>query len=164
MRAAKVACGLACVFSLWRFFAIIHGIRSSQTDSLFTGHGILAAIGLFIIASMWAVEFYGIQTKAVFAWKLGWAILTTEFLQFLVVGGSSALQVPKTDHPWVVFGAVMVGGSVVAVRWGFWWKRQKDYFAAQPPVAPKPGTEELAVVLGVAGSASAANPPGERSH
>jgi len=151
MRAAKVACGLACVFSLWRFFAIIRGIRSSQTDSLFTRHGILAAIGLFIIASMWAVEFYGIQTKAVFAWKLGWAILTTEFLQFLVVAGSSALQAPEIDHPWVAFGAVMVGGSVVAAYWGFWWKRQKDYFTTPLLTTQKKRTKELAVVLCIVG-------------
>ena len=50
---------------------------------------------------MCAVEFYRIHTKVVFAWKLGWVILTAEFLRFLVVGGSSALQVPETDHPWV---------------------------------------------------------------
>jgi hypothetical protein len=96
---------------------------------------------------MCAVEFYGIHAKAVFAWKLGWVILTAGFLRFLVVGGSSALQVPETDHPWVAFGAVMVCSSVVAVYWSFWWKRQKDYFAAQSPAIPKTGTKELAVVL-----------------
>ena len=39
---------------------------------------------------------------------------------------------------------------MVAVYWGFWWKHQKDYFAAQPPVVPKTGPKELAVVLGIA--------------
>lgn|SRR5208282_1753200 len=150
MRAAKIACALACVFSLVRFIAIIRGIRSPQTGSLFTGHGILAAIGLLVVAVVCAVEFYGIHTKAVFAWKLGWGILTAEFLWFLVVAGSSALQVPEIDHPRVAFGAVMVCGSVAAVYWGFWWKRQKDYFTAQSPTIPKTGTKELAVVLCIA--------------
>jgi hypothetical protein len=150
MRAAKIACVLACVFSLVQFIAIIRGIRSPQSASLFTGHGILAAIGLLVIALMWAVEFYGIHTKALFAWKLGWGLLAAEFLRFLVVAGSSALEVPEIDHPWVAFGSVMVGGSVVAVYWGFWWKRQKDYFTAQSPAIPKTGTKELAVVLCIA--------------
>jgi hypothetical protein len=150
MRAAKIACALACAFSLVRFIAIIRGIRSPQTGSLFTGHGVLAAIGLLVISLMCAVEFYGIHTKAVFAWKLGWVILIAEFLRFLVVGGSSALQVPEIDHPWVAFGAVMVCGSVVAVYWSFWWKRQKDYFAAQSPAIPKTGTKDLVVVLSIA--------------
>ncbi len=147
MRAAKIVCALACVFSLVGLIATIRGIRSPQTGALFTGHGILAAIGLLVIALMWAVEFYGIHTKAVFAWKLGWGILAAEFLRFLAVGGSFALQVPEADDPWVAFGAVMVCGLVVAVYWGFWWKRQKDYFTAQSPAIPKVGTKELAVVL-----------------
>lgn len=147
MRAAKIVCALACVFSLVGFIATIRGIRSPQTGALFTGHGILAAIGLLVIALMWAVEFYGIHTKAVFAWKLGWGILAAEFLRFLAIGGSFALQVPEADDPWVAFGAVMVCGLVVAVYWGFWWKRQKDYFTAQSPAIPKVGTKELAVVL-----------------
>jgi NAD/NADP transhydrogenase beta subunit len=150
MRAAKIACSLACVFCLASFIAIIRGIRSPLTGSLFTGHGILAAIGLLVMALVCAVEVYGIHTKARFAWRLGWGILTVEFLRFLVVGGSSALQVPNTDYPLVAFGAVMVGGSAVAVYWGFWWKRQKDYFTAQPPVVPTTGRKELALLLSVA--------------
>ena len=150
MRIAKIACVLVCVFSLAAFTATIRGIRSPLAGSLFTGHGILAGIGLLVVALMCAIEFYGIHKKALFAWKLGWGILIAGFLQFLVVGGSSVLQAPKTDYSWVAFGAVMVGGSVAAVRWGFWWNRQKDYFAAQSSVAPRTGTEELAVVLGIA--------------
>jgi hypothetical protein len=149
MRTAKVACAIACAFSLVGFIATIRGIRSPLTASLFTGHGILAAIGLLVIALMWAVEFYGIHTKAVFAWKLGWGILAADFLRFLVVGGSSALQVPEIDSPRVAFVAVMVCGSVVALYWGFWWKRQKGYFTEQSPAIPKVGTKELAVVLGI---------------
>jgi hypothetical protein len=156
MRTAKIACGLACVFSLVGFIVTILGIRSPQTVSLFTGHGILAAIGLLVIALMWAIEFYGIHTKAVFAWKLGWGILAAEFLRFLIVGGSSALQVPEIDHPWVAFAAVVVCGSVVALYWGFWWKRQKDYFSAQSPAIPKARAKGLAVVLGIVALALAA--------
>ena len=150
MRAAKIACAVACVFCLVGFIGIIRGIGSPQAVSLFTGHGILAAIGLLVIAVMCAVEFYGIHTKAPFAWKLGWGILAAMFLHFLVVGGASALQVPEADDPWVAFGAVMVGGSVVAVYWGFWWKRQKHYFTVQSPAIPKMRTKELAVVLCIA--------------
>jgi hypothetical protein len=129
------------------FIAIVHGIRSPQTSSLFAGNGILSAIGLLVIALMHAVEFYGIHTKTLFAWKLGWGILAAMFLQFLVIGGSSALQLPGTDYPWVAFAAVVVGGSVDAAYWGFWWKRQKDYFTTQSPTTKKPRTKELAVVL-----------------
>lgn len=147
MRVAKIACALACVSSLAGFIAIIRGIRSPQIGSLFTGHGIPAAVGLLVIAVMCAVEFYGIHTKARFAWRLGWGILAAGFLRFLVAAGSSALQVPETDHPWAAFGAVMVAGSVGAVYWGFWWKRQKEYFTAQSPVIAMLTTKKLAVVL-----------------
>jgi|HubBroStandDraft_6_1064221.scaffolds.fasta_scaffold56480_1 hypothetical protein len=150
MRAAKINCALACALSLAAFIAIIRGIRLPQTGSLLIGHGILAAIGALVTALVFAVEFYGIHTKAPFAWKLGWAILAAMLLRFLVVGGSSALQVPKIDQPWVAFGTVMVIGSVVGAYWGFWWKRQKDYFTAQSSVIPKTRTKELAVVLCIA--------------
>jgi hypothetical protein len=150
MRIAKIACVLVCVFSLTRFIAIIRGLRSPLAGSLFTGHGILAAVGLLVVALTCAIEFYGVHTKALFAWKLGWWILMAGFLQFLVGAGSSALQVPKADYPWVAFGAVMVGSSAVAVYWSLWWKNQKSYFTAQPPVVPKTGKKELAVMLGIA--------------
>jgi hypothetical protein len=147
MRSAKIVCALACVFSLVGFIATTRGIRSPQAGSFFAGQGIFAAIGLLVIASMCAVEFYGIHTRALFAWKLGWGILAAVFLQFLVIGGSSALQVPEADHPLVAFGAVMICGSAVALYWGFWWKRQKDHFTAQSPGSRKTRTKELAVVF-----------------
>lgn len=149
MRAAKLLCGLACAFSLLHLFAFIQRVRLSQTDSHFSGQRIAVASGLLIIALIWAVEFYGIHTKAAFAWKLGWAILTIGFLQFLVVAGSAALQVPEADHPWVAFGAVMVGSSAVAAYWGFWWKRQKSYFTTPTLTNQKKRTKEWAMVLGI---------------
>jgi hypothetical protein len=147
MRAAKFACGLACVLSLWHFFAIIHGIRTPRTDALFNGHSILAAIGPLAIPLMCGVEYFGIHRRALFAWKLGWGLLAAMFLQFLVDGGFSALQQPEADYPWVAFAALVLGGSVVVAYWGFWWKRQKNYFTTQSPATQKTRTKRLAVVL-----------------
>jgi hypothetical protein len=149
MRFVKIGCVLACVFSLVGFIVTIRGIHSPQAGPFLTRHGILAAIGLFVMALVWVVEFYGIHTKAAFAWRLGWGILAAGFLKFLIVGGSAALQVPENDYPRFAFGAVMVGGSVVVLYWGFWWKRQKIYFAVQSPAIPKVGTKQVVLALGI---------------
>jgi hypothetical protein len=132
-----------------RFVAIIRA-HSSAAESMSTEHGILAAISLLVVALMYAVEFYGIHTKALFAWNLGWIILAATLLEFFAAAGSAALEVPETDYPWVAFASVMVGGSLVALYWGVWWKRQRGYFTAQSPSIAKTGTKELVIVFGIA--------------
>ena len=102
---------------------------------------------LLFTAFVFGLEFYGIHTKEKFAWHLGWIILAATLLRFLISGGSDALGVPENDHPWVAFAAVMVGVILVCAYWGFWWKRQKDYFRAQAPTIPNAGRKELAVIL-----------------
>ena len=149
MRVLKVFCALVCLSSVARFVAVIHG-------STITKHGILVVIWLLIIALVYAFELYGIHTKAGFAWKLGWGILAATFLQFLVLAGSAALKAPETDYPWVAFGAVTVGGSLVALYWGFWWRRQKSYFVLPSPTIPKTGTKELVAVFCILALAFAA--------
>jgi len=156
MRVLKVFCVIVCLVSAGRFVAIVHGIRLSQADSMLTTHSVIGMVGLLVIVLVYAVEFYGIHTKALFAWKLGWGILAATFLQFVLLGGSSALKVPETDHPWVALVAVVVVGSLVALYWSLWWKRQKDYFTAQSPTIPSKGTKELVGVLCLAALAFAA--------
>jgi hypothetical protein len=91
---------------------------------------IVGVIWSLLVALMCAAEFYGIQTRALFAWKLGWAILAASFLQFLGFGMLSILKMPDTDHPWAAFAAILVVGSLVALYWASWWGRQRDYFIA----------------------------------
>jgi len=109
--------------------------------------GALGMIWLLVMASIYAVEFYAIHTQAAFGWKLGWGILAATFLQFLVLGGSAALKVPEAEYPWAAFASVVVGGSLVAIYWGFWWNRQKNYFTPQSRMIPNTRTKELAAVL-----------------
>jgi hypothetical protein len=146
MRVLKIICALGCLFSAARFVQAIHGMHSAQTGSMVID-GTLGMIWLLVMALIYAVEFYGIHTKAPFAWKLGWGILAATFLQFLVLGGSSALKLPEADYPWVAFASVVVGGSLVAIYWGFWWNRQKNYFTPQSRMIPNTRTKELAAVL-----------------
>jgi hypothetical protein len=149
VRLLKIFCILACVSCVAGFVTIIRA-HLSAAGSMSTGHGILAAIWLLIVALMYAVEFYGIHTKAPFAWKLGWVILAATFVGFLLGAGSAALEVPETDDPRVAFASVLVIGAVVSVYWGFWWKRQRAYFTARSPSITKAGTKELAIVFGIA--------------
>ena len=122
---------------------------------MITKHSILALIWSLVIALVCAVEFYGIHTKALFAWKLGWVILAAISVQFLVLAGSSALNVPGRDDPWVAFAAVMVAFSLVALYWNFGWKRQKGYSTGQSPTSQSTGKKELATVFGIAALAFA---------
>jgi hypothetical protein len=156
MRVLKVFCVLVCLFSVGRFVVIIHGVFSDEASLIVARHGISAAVLSLVIALVAAVEFYGIHKKASFAWKLGWGMLAATFLQFLVLAGSAALGVPDADYPWVAFAGVMVDGSLVALYWGFWWKRQKGYFTSQSPASPSARTKELVAVLCIAASAFAA--------
>jgi hypothetical protein len=34
----------------------------------------------------------------------------------------------------VASAAVVIAGAIVAVYWGFWWNRQKNYFTTPTPV------------------------------
>jgi hypothetical protein len=149
VRLLKIFCIFACLSCVARFVAIIMA-HSSAPESMSTEHGIMAAILSLVLALVYAAEFYGIHTKAVFAWNLGWVIFGATFLGLFVAAGSAALEVPETDSPWVAFAGVMVGGSLVLLYWAFWWKRQKSYFTARSPSSVKTGTKELVIVIGIA--------------
>lgn len=153
MRFLKVFCVLVCLFSVARFVAIIHGVFSPEAGLIVARPGIWAAIWSLVVALAAALEFYGIHKRAPFAWNLGWGILAATFSEFLARAGSAVLGVPEADYPWVAFAGVMVGGSLVALYWGLWWKRQKGYFTSQSPAIPNARTKELVAVLCIAASA-----------
>jgi len=153
MRFLKVFCVLVCLFSVARFVAIIHGVFSPEAGLIVARPGIWAAIWSLVVALAAALEFYGIHKRAPFAWNLGWGILAATFSEFLARAGSAAFKVPEADYPWFAFACVMVGGSLVALYWGFWWKRQKAYFTSQPPAIPNARTKELVALLCIAASA-----------
>jgi hypothetical protein len=77
--------------------------------------------------------FYGIRRRLAFAWKLGWVILTAMFSWFLVETLISIRQKPQSGGGWVAATLVTIMISVVAIYWGPWWKRQKDYFSQPGP-------------------------------
>jgi hypothetical protein len=71
--------------------------------------------------------FFGIRRRSAVAWKFGWVVLIATFSWFLVESVQSILE--QTQSGGLVTSAVMtIMISAVAIYWGRWWKRQKNYF------------------------------------
>lgn len=81
------------------------------------------AIGL-----SFAPLFYGIRRRLAVTWKLGWIILIVMFSWFLAESLKSLRQTPQSGG-WIASTAVTIVISVVAIYWGRWWTRQKNYFS-----------------------------------
>jgi hypothetical protein len=129
MRVLKLICILLCVRSLFSAFTGSHSVLGSQNDTLFTKHDGVFRCYAFVKALIFAVTFYGIQKKLSVGWKLGWLIFAIIFIDFLAQALSSSLNLPQSDF-WLALTAQGIGGSGVALFWGFWWRRQKPYFVS----------------------------------
>jgi hypothetical protein len=112
------------------------GIRTfhwSTSDGLnITRQGGLAnTLCSFFSSLLYAIAAYGVHRRIPFVWKLGWAVLIVSFLEFTIGGVSYVLRQPGGR---IGAAGIIVGGVLVAVYWGRWWNRQRDYFHI---VAPK---------------------------
>lgn len=132
MKILKYCCLFFCVMCL---VAAITGIQSARTDQ--TGIYItkfndnFGRIYVLLMSGVFAAGFYGIQKRLFITWKLGWPMLIWGYLSFVLQAVVSTYYVAKIkDFPsfWLPLILCIVGGAAVTVYWGFWWKRQKNYF------------------------------------
>lgn len=127
MRTLKAICIL---FFLLSVVSALTGIRTfhwSTSDGLnITRQGGLGNTLWSVFSSLlYASTAYGIHRRIPVVWKLGWAVLIVSFLEFTIGGVSSVLRQPGG---WIGAAGILVGGVLVAVYWGRWWNRQRDYF------------------------------------
>lgn len=132
MRTLKIACAFFAFLSLATTLTGTRAINWSYGGLHIAKH---AGIGVMLCslfdALLYASVAYGIQRRVPVVWKLGWVVLIISSLQFMIGGPSSVLRQPGG---WIGAAGILVGGVLVAVYWGRWWNRQRDYFHI---VAPK---------------------------
>ena len=120
------------VFGLWSIASVILVLweiysRHEHTDAM--SHVAFKLVSsVFAAAFCWAAV-YGIQKRAPIAWKLGWGVIATGLLGFLVRALRATSNIPRNEHPEVAAASVIVLGVVVAAYWGYWWNAQKHYFS-----------------------------------
>jgi hypothetical protein len=126
MRVLQALCGLSCLLCV---LSSATGIASIEVADrvVITRHGEYGRLCAAIAALVLAAAVYGIQKRAVVVWALGWVALVTSFLSFVVTGLSMALQQPPPGRE-IMSIFIVIGGSVVTVFWGLWWKHQREYF------------------------------------
>jgi hypothetical protein len=127
MRTLKAICILFCLLSVVAAFTGIRTFHWSTSDGLnITRQGGLVYILWAVFSSLlYASAAYGIHRRIPVVWKLGWAVLIVSFLEFTTGGVYSVLRQPGG---WIGAAGILVGGVLVAVYWGRWWKRQRGYF------------------------------------
>ncbi|HTV57693.1 MAG TPA: hypothetical protein VMD77_02220 [Candidatus Baltobacteraceae bacterium] len=86
-----------------------------------------------------ASALYGLRKRTLVVWRLGWCYLVAAYLSWLFTGLSSSRKIPPEDSPIVASAAIVIGGAIVAVYWGFWWNRQKNYFITAASVQGEQG-------------------------
>lgn len=132
MRTLKAICILWCLLSVVSALTGIRTFHWSTSDGLnITRQGGLGNTLLSVFSSLvYASAAYGIHRRIPVVWKLGWAVLIVSFLEATIGGVSSVLRQPGG---WIGAAGILVGGVLVAVYWGRWWNRQRDYFHIVPP-------------------------------
>jgi hypothetical protein len=107
--------------------SISAGQSVNSSTNIVTVKSVVFRICAFIQAVLFAAATYGIHKKAPVTWKLGWVVFAVLFLNVLASALSSSLKLPPPDR-WIASFAIVIGFGAVAAYWGFWWKRQKNYF------------------------------------
>ena len=138
MRILKIICILFCLLSL---ASALTGLQSSHV-SVSAGKSVKTSASIVITKSvsfriyafsqavLWAAAAYGIHKKIPITWKLGWVVLVTSSLEATVSALSYSLRLPFPDY-WIASSAIVIGFCAVTVYWGFWWKRQRNYFESR---------------------------------
>jgi hypothetical protein len=129
MRVLQALCVFFCLMGI---LSAVTGIQSiSVADRVvITRHSDLGRLYSILVAAFNAAAFYGIQRRALIAWKLGWVVLVAAFMSFVASALPETTRLPPPGC-WIVPCFVMIGGSVVVGIWGMWWKRQRGYFTRQ---------------------------------
>jgi hypothetical protein len=130
MRLFKVFLAFFCALSAIDFIVAASGIHL-RDGAPYSKHLLMA--GSLISMLLAAAALYGLQKRTLIVWKLGWCYLVASYLSWLRATLSSIRKIPPADHPMVAYAAVVIGGATVAVYWGFWWNRQKNYFVSAQP-------------------------------
>lgn len=132
MRLLKAFCIVFCLLSLISAFTGVHAVHYSYAGNVVTrqlgvDHSRLGMIVSVLNALLLAAAAYGIHTRALLAWKLGFAYLAIAYLGFIIQVLSASLRLPEG---WVAAVAVGAVSSLIFLWWGLWWKRQRDYFSS----------------------------------
>jgi uncharacterized membrane protein len=135
VKTLKIICILFCVLSLVSgltgvrsFHASISAGKSvNSSANIVISKNIAFRIYAFLNAILCGAAAYGIHKKVPATWKLGWVVLVVSLLNALVSALSSSLKLPLPDR-WIASSAIVIGICAVAIYWGLWWKRKRNYF------------------------------------
>lgn len=127
MRSLIAVCIFFCLLSVVSALTGIRTFHWSTSDGphITRQNGLGNTLWSIFSALLYASAAYGVHRRAPVVWKLGWAVLIMTFLEFTIGGVSSVLRQPGG---WIGAAGILIGGVLVAVYWGTWWKRQRDYF------------------------------------
>jgi len=134
MRTLKIVCILFCLWSVVSIFTgsiFTFSSPSGQIEMRHYGSGTFYSVAN---ALMFALAYYGIHRRAPIVWKLGWGFLAILYLEFLIQALSSSVKQPQG---WIASIAIAIGSLLVALYWGFWWKRQRSFFGSEHQEPPK---------------------------
>jgi hypothetical protein len=115
-----VACILSAVTGIQAFDA------NSRTGTVvYYWHSYWRLLAL-VYAAISALAFYVVYRRYSIAWKLGWVFLIAGAAEFTLQAWLGLIHQP---YGWVGAIAATLGGMGAAIYWGFWWRKQKDYFS-----------------------------------
>ncbi|MGH9499452.1 MAG: hypothetical protein ACRD3L_09945 [Terriglobales bacterium] len=81
-------------------------------------------------AAIFGGVFYGIHTRALVMWKLGFFGIAVGAASFFIRGLSLVRSDSATaTNARIESAFLVVATTVVTVYWSFWWSRQKRYFS-----------------------------------
>ena len=112
----KLACVCFCLLSV---LSLTPAFRSARP------HNHLRDFVSLLNVIVFAAGFYGIHRRARLTWQLGWYVGGFLLFEWLVLCLASSLRQP---NGWIASILLVAGGFAVALYWGNWWKRQKEYF------------------------------------
>lgn len=129
IRKLKIALALSCVWSTAYFtIGVLHLDLPRNWWWSSNIHTRSAVTECFLSTLFCGAALYGIHKRTVTAWRLGWVYLGAGYILWLLQCRTLTHTVPEADSPQVAVAAAAIGGALVAVYWGLWWKRQRGYF------------------------------------
>jgi hypothetical protein len=131
MRTLKILCLVFCAMGVASAISGVSAVSFTPGRTDVASHDTAGSIVALSISAFFLLAWFGIHSRHVATWWLGWVVLFALLGDSLYSALSFGFGLPAQER-WMVFTGALLIAALLFASGAWWWKRQRTYFDATP--------------------------------